>query len=546
MCDVIHNSKNKHNLYILQPRLIRTHMISVMQATQELLTPSHFTLVPPSSFSSRSHDARGIVRPDGTSQAVSSRMDVEMTRDTRSSKVSAKKPVPATERSLESERGSCVHRLLPTARSREEEERMLSAWLPGKPSKAAACASSHKKVQPSLKNSRQSAATFAKKSDSKEETRRPASSKQVSKQVVQEDRSGTRIDDNTEELLARSLAQCHKIDKSLEFYAEFREKWREKPSRDRETKKSACANIQTAPTHPDRASGRRAEVERVLAGKKASKQVGGASKKSIREGFDTQKASELVTTTKRSRRRVSNQPPVKSTVRTEKASRQPLNDLNSLPPRPKKEVSSLNTSICRVHNPEPRDAPQVAREPSNQSTSPAEHILKSPETVLTAETTQQTVSTPTQPKTACAGGLEKTQVENTTSTQEEEFNDFDSVEDTTSTQGEEFNDFDSVLQDSDSESVEPLRGTFGKPVLTGAQRVNPPLPSSEELPKPGETGIPETELEPELVCRKKTFTGTRNDTEIARVLQAEEESRAGVSLNRKSLQQQCVSMFFPS
>jgi hypothetical protein len=99
---------------------------------------------------------------------------------------------------------------------------------------------------------------------------------------------------------------------------------------------------------------------------------------------------------------------------------------------------------------------------------------------------------------------------------------------------EEFNDFDSIQQDSDPESVEPLTGKFGEPILTGAQPIlSPASPtrSTEFAAAPEPTTLRPSSCESDGVVRQKSVTATRSDTVLARVLQAEEESRAGVSLS---------------
>ena len=107
-----------------------------------------------------------------------------------------------------------LHLSLPNARSREEEERMLSAWLPQKQrdqNKASTAAPNHTGTKHGQHLPQATTAISHAPSN--------GGHMDVSRQ--------RRISE--EEMLMRSLAaHCQKVDKSLEFYASIRDKWSSK------------------------------------------------------------------------------------------------------------------------------------------------------------------------------------------------------------------------------------------------------------------------------------------------------------------------------
>jgi hypothetical protein len=390
--------------------------------------------------------------------------------------------------------------------------------------------------------------------------------------------NGESARDNVEESLARSLAQCQKIDKSLEFYADIREKWRdgqhETPqispgtcSAGRLAHSSACAKgiNQTTPTAPTQAKQRPKES---------------TSKLPLRGESDPHKASQPFKAAVRGgtpslvRVDVGGRPQGRHAPRKHKhlgtTEKPPLNDLNSLQPDRKKKPAAVNPFPSQVQKGEPRNASGAV-----EVTKTAKAVANAPRVVgkdwkvevdetekgvakvsspartrqpVRTTTHQQASSVPSKPCTqhkepsaftqaTCAlPAKDSTETKPSVGVRGEKGQTevCDSVQLNSTSEPiqdkeeEEFNDFDSVQSDSDSESIELLSGTFGKPVLTGAQPIIP-------LPHPVKSTLAvghnyTSQVSSEEVVRKKKFTSTRNDTEIARVLQAEEESRAGVSL----------------
>lgn len=565
-----------------------------MQATTELLAPSHFTLLPPASFSRADAEniyTHGRVKPVSIAPAraettIQSAGDREPSRSAawqsderlRADRAEHVPPEPkrteqyretddcgvrVATRRCQSVRGVTAAKTvvvagasaedlrlsLPNARSREDEERMLSAWLPrsdvGKnppatsPSTAACPSSASQKAHSSSLRAREYV-----KPDSKTESHSP---RYEQGQVEDE------CEDNTVEALARSLARCQKIDKSLKYYAGFREKWREKPHEStseagpgkevtlsetrhaRARENSACAKNQATPAEA------RSSQKRFLAEEKSSEQHS-LLREPIRGVLDSKKAFGAPTTALRSGTIESSPerhlPSQQRLSRAGKASRQPLNDLNSLPHDTKRKTDAVAVptlvhtpvSVSLLHG----NAPRVATNTAKRLRPKEVEKVRSPSAnaVLPITTTQQAISVPLKQRTLRASSP-ALQLERYSQDKLELAEDSSVTKPLEGDDEEEFNDFDSVLQDSNSELVEPQSGTFGKPVLTGARPVNtPPSPVKVAKGTPKQKYLSQTSSEPEVV-QKEAFTSTCNDTEIARILQAEEESKAGVSLQRK-------------
>ena len=607
-----------------------------MQVDTELLPPSHFTLVPPSSFSASQRvdnvrctnaPAQRRGKPASLPPVGSTSAPAPGDRDSyaRSSGVSLQPKVglytaqragryygadlaaqrsprgrKAADDGAEINEGCRTKNVAvcgvqpgrredlrrpsqPHTRSREDEK-SLSAWLPSdavsgasggpKISTPAAQSPSHKTLHSSLPVEEKTA--VVKKLNTKSSIRRKCTAGGGIG-------NGESARDNVEESLARSLAQCQKIDKSLEFYADIREKWRDgqhetpqispgRCSAGRLAHSSACAKgiNQTTPTAPTRAKQRPKES---------------TSKLPLRGESDPHKASEPLKAAVRGgtpslvRVDVGGRPQGRHAPRKHKhlgtTEKPPLNDLNSLQPDRKKKPAAVNPFPSQVQKGGPRiasgavevtktakavaNAPRVVGKDSKVEVDETEKgVAKVSSPARTRQpvrttTHQQASSVPPKPCTQHKEPSASTQAtcalpaKDSTETkpsvgdrgEKGQTEVYDSVQlNSTSepiqdTEEEEFNDFDSVQSDSDSEAIEPLSGTFGKPVLTGAQPIIP-------LPHPVKSTLAvghnyTSQVSSEEVVRKKKFTSTRNDTEIARILQAEEESRAGVSLRRKSL-----------
>ena len=363
------------------------------------------------------------------------------------------------------------------------------------------------------------------------------------------------VPDNIEEVIARSVAaRCQKIDKSLEFYGDLRRKWRggspppstatltttattgtseEASSSLRRAENAnggnadACANHfsnQTAPTSTS--------TQRQRGGEAVSKPFS-VTKRPVRGDYHLQKASRGAATAERLRPRGRTQEERDSVyVSAEVSQKHTLNDLSSRPPAHNRGTSgrgvqsTLHPSTPRNTTPENQRSEVKHTDISACATSvviqPIPSAISTQEASLCVQPQHQTPNStqihPT-PKT-WFGNTARPTTRQVAEEEEEE---------------DEFNDFDSVQQDSESESVEPLSGTFGKPVLTGATPLSPPSVSESPGVGLGEATWSTCGVECEAVGERKAFTRTRNDTDLARVLQAEEESRAGTTLTRKCL-----------
>jgi hypothetical protein len=403
---------------------------------------------------------------------------------------------------------------------------------------------------------------------------------------------------NVEESFARSLAQCHKIDKSLEFYADIRKKWREGPSSppnvaQNSSSSSEAVGVEGAPPTGACAKVASRLVTPTISVKERPFRGGdsgtGASREPIRAGAYPQGTPTVSSVReaagdgeKTRRERQSN------VVGQRKPSRTPLNDLSSLPPRrewrttaTREQPSVLSPVAGTARERESGNALRI-RGPHTTAEKPTgeeKRVTKVPVPVPNTHLQSSSPFVPVQPKREAP------------KSREDQVTTFPVVHANPplvkdKEKQEEFNDFDSIQQqDSDSKLVEPLSGAFGKPVLTGARPLLPPLPPSpspeisreadrEPLPrvpsvefaagrslptsqqsscesdcvvrkKPvspsvelvSEHSLPasqESSCDSDCAVRRKPQTTTHNDTVIARVLQAEEESRAGVALNRES------------
>jgi hypothetical protein len=371
--------------------------------------------------------------------------------------------------------------------------------------------------------------------------------------------------DNTEEALARKLAMCQKIDKSLQFYADVRKKWSDGLSSSNPLQPPSTV-AQNSSTHSTRNKTRSSgdpprtnacamsarnqapptqsaatlvvEKDRVRARENAPRSH--RVQKELSKG--TVHHSQRTCDTSGGRK--SREDGRKPTQNQAKPSRPALNDLSSLPSsrtwtqtvtstgkkhptltltlvQPKQGCASRETqseNVIRVLDSD--KAVEVTSGPKNKVQTPQKvvPVLESGPVGLESDNkdTLTKLSTLSSSVTFPASAVKETR-------RDEE--------------KEEFNDFDCIQQDSDPESVEPLTGKFGEPILTGARPIlSPPSPRrstelADALPKP--TTSRQSSCESDGAVRQKTVAATRNDTVLARVLQAEEESRAGVSLTRK-------------
>ena len=499
--------------------------------------------------------------------------------------------------------GTVQHLSLPNARSREEEERMLAAWLPKKEKKANKyhpTPTSHSNPDGRITRHRQQPQPSpVARSETAEKSYRP---RQVQVEADME------LEDNTEAVLARSLAKCHKIDKSLEFYAGIREKWRDRgqqisalqavqssPQKEvvspdvpvqrkgtlcgqksqishdakalgcRDRKQNALSEFEstgaiangiraTSTTTHARAKNKdvrealvvrdtgrgRAQGETFAAGEKTSKSQG-VTREAVREMRNVKKASttaERVAAREYTRRELF---PSGLQLGTTAGSvtGQPLNDLDSLSPDPRKKAVSV-PAPTRVNK-----SPSVGKSlktPQTVRITPKVPIATNKVAKVSISGTG-TANTTLPAKPVTSNPLKKKGESERVPQRPERFSQIklEIAEDVPHSEPqtgrgeeeeveEEFNDFDSVPSDNEAESIEPLIGTFGKPVLTGALPIHPP-------PSPLTKGHTSHEANESEAVREKPHTKsaeTRNDTAIARVLQAEEESRAGVSLKRET------------
>ena len=498
--------------------------------------------------------------------------------------------------------GTVQHLSLPNARSREEEERMLAAWLPKKEKNADQyhpTPTSHSNPDGRITRHRQQTQPSpVARSETAEKSYRP---RQVEVEADME------LEDNTETVLARSLAKCHKIDKSLEFYAGIREKWRDRgqhisalqavqssPQKEvvspdvpvqrkgalhgqksqisqavghRDHKQNglsefestgAIANgIRATPTTSTaraknkdvrealvvRDTGRgRAQGETFAAGEKTFKSQG-VTREAVREMRNVKKAS---TTAERvAVREYTRREPIPSGLQlgttAGRVAGQPLNYLDSLSPEPRKKVVSVPAPTRANKSP---SVGKSVKTPQTVRITPKVPIATNKVAKVSISGTG-TANTTLPAKPVTSNPLKKKGESERVPQRPERFSQIklEIAEDRAvvphsepqagrgeEKEEEEFNDFDSVPSDNETESIEPLIGTFGKPVLTGALPIHPP-------PSPLTKGHTSHEADESEAVREKPHTKsaeTRNDTAIARVLQAEEESRAGVSLKRET------------
>lgn len=346
--------------------------------------------------------------------------------------------------------------------------------------------------------------------------------------------ASVKLEENAEEVLARSLARCQKIDKSLEFYADIRKRW-SGPSGDQSRHKTTSNASQPAAATSSRATphakiGAHAQKARQSRlglrtdrGERKTKNYKPPSvfKDGVKSDFYQKRGSENSDTVKRLGERERSRVDSQQTVR--KAYGPHLNDLNSLYPERRKKESgykspsssvALNSSVSASKESVPVNAtPTISAE--TESKVSGERPTAPPSRPLHTKTnphaTKLSITLPSQP-------VQSEQHQQYTEQSELKESEQVRVKETE----EEFNDFDSVQPDSDSEPVELLSGTFGKPVLTGARPITSP-----------EVVATRDSSQPVIGVCKKELTSTHNDTVLARVLQAEEESRAGVCLQRK-------------
>ena len=526
-----------------------------MQSRVELLPPSHFTLIPPSSFGENSSDGRtapksAAVADDsrrsrhrlvgerdaagqsrfaetkfplqptaGVVRHTASHSGTYRTRREAPKSVARRRECGDAAGKLQTRRDrefatakSCSHEdRKPTSEHySEESETVAKEWLPRKPDHVAVPAATGTTGSEELRT---------------RQGYRGSPARDVAVRVESNTQQGWKKECgtlgstgavNVEESLARSLARCQKIDKSLEFYADLRKRWRE-PGDDSgrhhtatsnhnssQTESSrghahACAESTTTPgTTPHSARGKRAYGKSLSAS-------GGVTG----EDCSQRRSSETSDPVKRPSKGGG-----KRTSSVQRVGYAPvLNDLSNLYPERRKKRSEGNSSSPALSQSpsaerdsgkatptEPAEAEKEAEKVSSEKTPsvPADISGSTVASSVTSATPPVTLP-PLSPEPAVPPTKEEVEKE------EEE---------------EEFNDFDSVQQDSDSE---PLSGTFGKPVLTGARPI-----ASPELVAAGD----ERSESEGAVCEKK-FSHTHSDTVLARILQAEEESRAGVSLERK-------------
>ena len=456
--------------------------------------------------------------------------------------------------------------------------------------------------------------------------------------------------DNTEEMVARSLARCQKIDKSLEFYKELREKWESPPT-------SPSFSQSVLPSRPTQSynppdtlglstkavSGECASNTAACGSHPAPPSINPAIASAVGHALTPQtepckapagrtrsySASGVPKIREERKKYRENQPLGNEIVSGKETRRSALNDLGIVPPGRKWTRLTTSSSSARqtpvitfAGPPSERTitpsvetslgnelhmralAPATAERSSLPDISPRSQLRSEP-----AKQKRNVFSTPTSPQwrvsqtpsTAVCGrekddfndfdsdseSFEPTgysalalstspsqEASNTLSAfpsrekeEESEFNNFDSVHeisDSESTQQnvlslptslsqeiskvlsaahsrekeEDFNDFDTVQENSDSESAEPLSEVFRESVLTGAQTLVSPITPTDIS---GQLELAVTSLQStcELDCavREKPLpiSTTRNDTVLARVLQAEEESRAGAFLTRKCM-----------
>ena len=567
-----------------------------MQRGVQLLPPSHFsTLAPPSTFQPRPPSVAVAVKCEPESPPASIGMtysshaarkteDVSATTSSQSavdsatgssgrrsaetrSFVALPPPLATSSDTIQHQLtgvGACAspqkleafsHRPRLKGRSRGEGD-SLQNWLP-----------------PNTNHSKNEAARYHHDAAFRRRNRETGSTTEREKATVRssERRSTAPVDhgfrENAEEALARKLAMCQKIDKSLQFYADVRKKWSEGPSTtssqpsSTETRNSftntqssvdaksrqhsdACAKVarnQVTPTATSTAEkdGRLVKREGAPRSDRVQKEL---SKAAV---YHSQRTSD---TSGGQKTRVDRRKPTQSRELADRrtkppSSRSTLNDLSRLPSSRTwtKTVTStskppLTLTLRLPQQPsapahtDPRNALSSPNKATEVTSSPIEKA-QSPQTVVPV--TDLLLPVPikpqkdscTEPETPSLTAISATTT--TTATSSPSVQQSEKV-------SEEFNDFDSVQQESDSESVEPLTGTFGEPILTGAQPILSPLSplKSTELPAAVKSATSrQSSCEEEV--RRKQLTTTHNDTVIARVLQAEEESRAGISLTRK-------------
>ena len=534
-----------------------------MQVVPELLPPSHFTLAPPASFqksaprvdeprsdvglttlttteNSRNWHAR-IEKAAGVSTHASGRQ-VERTVTTPVPKQSARgrrqRVVNACAEATEE-----LRRFSLRSRDASDGDGEDGNWLPSQRREA----NLRQRNETSTASHRQSQQTPNRSSS-------PLALRSAASKCWKVGFSGKRYDtshaqveaerstgDNVEEALARTLARCQKIDKSLEFYTDIRKKWEEgshaltpthttnrSTSRSRtegKTHAHACANLnQATPTQSIRV----AAVEGGSRGKQVAPKQPSVATRPVRGAYYHQKLSS--NSGGKSRSLARHLPSRDSSDPTKPV----LNDLSSVQTNRKEasgHIQSLTQNLHRLESGAPLNrAPKSTASKTKVERPPADVVTVAQPVARQTDTTP--LEKPSQWSTASKSKANYSKNDTTSAAPSEK------PESKGQEEEEEFNDFDSVAQDSDSEYIEPLSGTFGKPVLTGARPLTASSPCTqrpaEVLLLAGHEYTAQNSLESESVVRRKpVLTTTRSDTEIARVLQAEEESRAGTTLKRE-------------
>ena len=363
--------------------------------------------------------------------------------------------------------------------------------------------------------------------------------------------------DNTEEIVARSLARCQKIDKSLEFYAPLRKKWSDSSSASTSPTLQQNNSSTSSPSGTDEkkigfaAGNNNSAAPPTIANCTAStaapkKQQNPVEREVSRPLHHRSTTSNSSTTPKLNGepdKPCERQTPNYNSSVAKPPTRIALNDLSSVPQG-------------HVWSSKPRNGGSVGQQqrpptltlvcpPREQVVVPAQetgsgNALRVPTPIDTSSwanervITRQTVYSLTHINCPPLPGLSESERDELLPSLNPPQFDQEREEDE-----EDINDFDSVQQDSDTESVDPLTGAFAEAVLTGSYTPLSPLSTIASTEQLGVDTRPvlstQSSSGSDGVVREKTppVSTTRNDTLLARVLQAEEESRAGVSLTRK-------------
>ena len=370
--------------------------------------------------------------------------------------------------------------------------------------------------------------------------------------------------DNTEEIVARSLARCQKIDKSLEFYAPLRKKWSDSSSAS--TSPTSQNSSTSSPSGTERgdekkigfaAGNNNSAAPPTIANCTASaaapkKQQNPAERELSRPLHHCSTTSNSSTAPK-----LNGEPDKPCKRQTPTYSKPPtriaLNDLSSVPQGHMRSSKPRNGG-CVGQQQRPPTLTLVCP-PRGQVVVPAQetgsgNALRVPTPIDTSSwanervTPRQKVYSLTHINCPPLPGLSESERDELCPSLNPPQFDQEREEDE-----EDINDFDSVQQDSDTESVEPLTGAFAEAVLTGSYTPLSPLSTIASTEQLGVDTRPilsrQNSSDSDGVVREKTppVSTTRNDTLLARVLQAEEESRAGVSLTRKLANKPLLSMF---